>query len=282
MTAGIPRAIVIVAMDDEAAPFIERATAVGEPRSVGNAMIREITFAGLPVLLVRSGIGLVNAAGAATAAILATAQDRASSLPMVISAGTAGGVDESVAVGDVVIGGTYINIDADARAFGYELGQVPGMPPFYTASSEHLDALADGSWMPDLSVANLPAVTTPLGAADSGTLSTGSVPSGTASRGTVPSTIHVGLIVSSYSFVSEPRALVIRDQFSGALATDMESVAIAQTSFVHDRPFLSVRGISDLCGPVANADFLTHVDDAADRSAQVIAALLQRLLAPGY
>lgn len=268
MTAGTPRAIVIVAMDDEAAPFIERATAVGEPRSVGNAVIREITFAGHPVLLVRSGIGLVNAAGAATAAILATSAGSSSPAPLVISAGTAGGVGESVAVGDVVIGSTYINIDADARAFGYELGQVPGMPPSYTASDEHVDALADGSWMPDLSVANPPADPVAPGLAASGT-SPGPVP--------VPSTIHVGLIVSSYSFVSEPRALVIREQFSGALATDMESVAIAQTSFVHDRPFLSVRGISDLCGPVADADFLTHVDDAADRSALVVSAVLQRL-----
>ncbi|GAA1001897.1 5'-methylthioadenosine/S-adenosylhomocysteine nucleosidase [Subtercola frigoramans] len=267
--AASPRAVVIVAMDDEAAPFIERATAVGEPRSVGNAIIREITFAGVPVLLVRSGIGLVNAAGAATAAILATTQGPGSPVPVVISAGTAGGVGESVAVGDVVIGGTYINIDADARAFGYELGQVPGMPPSYSASPEHLDALADGSWMPALTIANFPADSNAPGAADSSTVS----------PETAPSTIHVGLIVSSYSFVSEPRALIIREQFAGALATDMESVAIAQTSFVHDRPFLSVRGISDLCGPVANADFLTHVDDAADRSAQVVAALLQYLLA---
>lgn len=253
-------AIVIVAMDDEAAPFIERATAVGEARTVGNAVHRDIVFAGRSVLLVRSGIGLVNAAGAATSAILATSGAHpAVSPPVVISAGTAGGIGEAVRVGDVVVGSTYINVDADARAFGYELGQVPGMPASYSAGPEHLAVIAEGRWMPGLSVA-----------AD---------PADPAGLGTVASTIHVGLIVSSYSFVSEPRALVIREQFSGALATDMESVAIAQTSFVHGRSFLSVRGISDLCGPVAGADFLTHVDDAADRSAEVVAALLKRLLA---
>jgi adenosylhomocysteine nucleosidase len=81
-------------------------------------------------------------------------------------------------------------------------------------------------------------------------------------------------MTTSYSFVTPARASAIRLALPGTLATDMESVAIAQTAWVHSRDFLSVRGISDLCGPLGADDFLTHVDDAAERSAVAVLALL--------
>lgn len=239
-------AVIIAAMPDEAQPFIDRSSEVGEPRRVGNATFWRVGLGGHPVLLVQSGIGLVNAAGAATAAILTTDGDAPSAI--VISVGTAGGVGAGVRVGDVVVGSEYINVDADARVFGYVLGQVPRMPALYTALPRHVDAVRL-------------APNEVLGAAG------------------LQASIHTGLIVSSYSFVTETRARLILDQFPAALATDMESVAIAQTCHVHGRPFLAVRGISDLCGPIAGTDFLSHVDDAAERSATVALALLDGLLA---
>src|SRR5690606_15487187 len=38
-------------------------------------------------------------------------------------------------VGDVVVGTDIVNVEADARAFGYVLGQVPGMPASYQADA---------------------------------------------------------------------------------------------------------------------------------------------------
>jgi len=236
-------AVVLVAMPDEEAPFLEAATTVGDPVTVGLAVHRYVEIEGRTVLLVRTGIGLVNAAGASTSAILATDRADGGVGPIVISAGTAGGVGEWVRVGDVVVGTDYINIDADARAFGYVLGQVPRMPASYSASSEAIEAFARSGHVDDVS----------------------------------PSTVHFGLIASSYSFVTPERALSIRAALPGTLATDMESVAIAQTSYVHGREFVSVRAVSDLCGPVAHSDFLTHVDDAAQRSADAVVALLREV-----
>lgn len=237
------RAVVLVAMPDEEEPFLARASAVSNPKSVGLAVHRTVEISGICVLLVRTGIGLVNAAGAATSAILATATGDSQPGPMLISAGTAGGVGESVRVGDLVIGSEHINIDADARAFGYVFGQVPRMPASYRGNEAAIEALTTSDF----------------------------------SRQFLPATVHTGLITSSYSFVTPARALAIRQAFPAVLATDMESVAIAQTSFTHDRRFLSVRGISDLCGPAAGTDFLTHVDDAAERSAGAVAVLLAQL-----
>jgi len=239
----MPSAVILVAMTDEEQPFLDRASSVSDPTTVGLAVQRTIELDGLQVLLVRTGIGLVNAAGATTSAILATQPEPGTPGSLLISAGTAGGVSDTIRVGDVVVGGEYINIDADARAFGYALGQVPRMPATYLGDDTAIKALAASDHANDLA----------------------------------PSSVHIGLLASSYAFVTVSRALSIREALPGVLATDMESVAIAQTSYVHGRPFVSVRGISDLCGPVAADDFLTHVDDAAERSARSVMALLGSL-----
>ena len=234
-------AIILVAMDEEAAPFLAEATAAAPPVTVGKARQYRLTLAGRQVLLVLSGIGLVNAAGAATSAILAARSDDAEATPLMISAGSAGGIGVQVQVGEVVVGSEYLNSDADARAFGYALGQVPGMPARYTGAPAALAGAESPTRMPDGSAL----------------------------------VVHRGLMVSNDAFVSVERAELLRALFPGVLATDMESVGAAQTCFAHNVPFVAVRGISDLCGPVD--DHLTHVDDAADRSAAVVLETLRRL-----
>jgi adenosylhomocysteine nucleosidase len=233
-------AIILVAMESEAAPFLAAATSVAPPVRVGQARQQRLTLAGREVLLVLSGIGLANAAGAATAAILTARAIDPDAAPLVISAGSAGGVGERVRVGDVVLGSEFVNTDADARAFGYELGQVPGMPARYRGAASALSAAATPIRMPDGSVI----------------------------------TVHTGLLVSNDKFVGVEHAQSLLQQFPGVLGTDMESVSAAQTCFAYGVPFVAVRGISDLCGP---EDHRTHVDDAADRSAIVVLETLRKL-----
>ena len=226
-------AVIVTAMADESAPFVDRADFVGEVSQVGHAVHRLLSFEGRGVLLVQCGIGLVNSATAAAVAISAT------STRVVISAGSAGGVGEDVRVGDVVVGSTYLYSGADARAFGYALGQVPGMPETYTGDQDLLDA-ALGADIPDLRVL-------------------------------------AGTMISGDAFIDASTVDSIRTAFPGALSTDMESAALAHTSHLYGVPFLSVRGISDLCGPAAGADFLTHIDDAAERSVRVVIGALQQV-----
>ncbi|MHA7268804.1 5'-methylthioadenosine/S-adenosylhomocysteine nucleosidase [Arthrobacter sp. HLT1-20] len=239
--------VIIAAMEEEITPFLERASSVAEPVRVGNAIHHTAVINGHLALLVQGGIGLVNAAGAATSALLLANKDQPGApQPLVISAGSAGGLGDSVRVGHVVIGTTIINADADARAFGYELGQVPGMPQSYPVPAFLLDAT---------------------------TLNT--------AAGGLVETVHHGLMVSSYSFVGHERSAVLKALFEHVLSTDMESSAIAQTCHVFNAPFLAIRGISDLCGPASDADFLTHVDDAAERSAEITTAVIAAWFAAG-
>jgi adenosylhomocysteine nucleosidase len=131
--------VIQVAMDEEAAPFLEAAAEASEPIRIGRAVHRGIVLGGRTVVLVVSGIGMVNAADAAAGAIHRYGPDVA-----LIAAGTAGGLASAVAVGDVIVGTEAVNVDADARAFGYVLGQTPGMPARYPADPVLLDAVADG------------------------------------------------------------------------------------------------------------------------------------------
>ncbi|WP_034225354.1 5'-methylthioadenosine/S-adenosylhomocysteine nucleosidase [Actinotalea ferrariae] len=234
------KAAVVVAMDDEAAPFLERASHVGDPVAVGGAVERTLVVEGRTLLLVRSGIGLVNAA-TAVAVVLATVRPR-----VVVSAGSAGGLGEGVRVGDVVVGERYVYSAADARAFGYALGQVPGMPETYAADDALVAAVA-----------------------------------GAAATAAADLVLRTGTVLSSDTFVDASRVPGLRSAFPEALSTDMESTALAHACFVHRTAFVSVRGISDLCGPAAEGDFLTHVDDAADRSARVVLAALAGAPLPG-
>ena len=245
MTAETPLsevdAVVVVAMDDEAAPFGRLADipppdggpgADGSAARVGAAEHTILPLGGRQVALVRSGIGFVNGADAVVGALL-----RYGTVP-VISAGSAGGLASSIEVGDVVVGRTYVNTGADATAFGYRLGQLPGMPAVYAADPGLLEA-----------------ATTAVGHEQK---------------------VLAGTIGSSEKFVTADLATTVRDTFDQILAVDMESAAIAQACHNHGAPFIAIRAVSDLCAP-DGSEFLTHIDDAATRSARVVTATLTHL-----
>ncbi|WP_243738395.1 5'-methylthioadenosine/S-adenosylhomocysteine nucleosidase [Cellulomonas shaoxiangyii] len=229
-------AVVVTAMGVEATPFLDRATSVGDETEVAGARRRLLHVGDSRVLLVTCGIGLVNSATAA-ALVLAEHTPR-----LVVSAGSAGGMGLQVRVGDVVVGASTVYAAADARVFGYALGQVPGMPARYDADPALLAAAA---------AAQAPGLT-----------------------------VRTGTILSSDVFVDAERVEPLRTAFPDALACDMESAALAQAAHLFGVPFLSVRGISDLCGPIAGVDFDAHVDDAAERSATVVLGVLDAALAP--
>jgi adenosylhomocysteine nucleosidase len=228
------RTIVVTAMADELGPLLERATEVGDETGIAGGFRRDAVLGGVPVVFVQSGVGMVN--GAITVAAVVSAEQAAGhTVDLVVSAGTAGGIGHGIVVGDVVVASECISGDADARAFGYVLGQVPRMPATYPSDPRVLEI----------------AVTLP---------------------GVIP-----GLILSSDTFVTPTRAEVMRLNFPGASGVDMESAAIAQTSFRFGLPFVSVRGISDGADESAASSFKENVVIAADRSADVVVSILESL-----
>ncbi|MDO4911076.1 MAG: 5'-methylthioadenosine/S-adenosylhomocysteine nucleosidase [Corynebacterium sp.] len=184
------------------------------------------------LLLIQSGIGLVAASSALAAALTRF------STPTVISGGTAGGLGRTVEVGDICISTQLAYTDVDATAFGYVRGQNPGQPErFHTPEALTQAARA---------------------AAESVRLE--------------GQQIHVSEMLAGNSFVTAHNVKDTREAFPEAISTDMESVALAQVCHAYGLDFISVRGVSDLCGPEAGQDFHMDCGLAATRSTNVILA----------
>ncbi|WP_099158585.1 5'-methylthioadenosine/S-adenosylhomocysteine nucleosidase [Virgibacillus ndiopensis] len=124
MTIGI-----IAAMDEEVAFLLENMTEKQETTVVGCLFV-EGMLQGKEVVLLKSGIGKVNAAMATTI------MHERFSPSHIINTGSAGGFAEDLEVGDVVISTQVVHHDVDVTAFDYAYGQVPGMPAMFAADTE--------------------------------------------------------------------------------------------------------------------------------------------------
>ncbi|MFX3624497.1 MAG: 5'-methylthioadenosine/S-adenosylhomocysteine nucleosidase [Ectobacillus sp.] len=107
-----------------------------ETETVAGCEFTKGTLLGHEVILLKSGIGKVNAAMSTTILLERYQPEK------VINTGSAGGFHHSLNVGDVVISTDVRHHDVDVTAFDYEYGQVPGMPAAFEADKE-LVALAE-------------------------------------------------------------------------------------------------------------------------------------------
>lgn len=94
---------------------------------------------GADVILLRSGIGKVNAAMSTSILLEKYRPD------FVVNTGSAGGFHPDLNVGDVVISSEVRHHDVDVTAFGYEYGQVPQLPPAFIANEELVKIAEDAA-----------------------------------------------------------------------------------------------------------------------------------------
>ncbi|AAU24361.1 MULTISPECIES: 5'-methylthioadenosine/S-adenosylhomocysteine nucleosidase [Bacillus] len=94
-------------------------------------------YEGKEVVLLKSGIGKVNAAMSTTILLDRFKPD------VVINTGSAGGFHHSLNVGDIVISTEVRHHDVDVTAFDYEYGQVPNLPAAYKADNALIQAAED-------------------------------------------------------------------------------------------------------------------------------------------
>lgn len=117
---------IIGAMEEEVILLKSKMTVTKE-WTEAKADFIEGTLDGIEVILVRSGIGKVNAA--ITTTLLLAKHD----IDLVINTGSAGGIGQGLKIGDVVVSSEMAYHDVDATVFGYVIGQVPQMPARYVA-----------------------------------------------------------------------------------------------------------------------------------------------------
>lgn len=223
---------IIGAMEEEVAILKGELQSL-EEINIAHVKFYKGTLKGKSVVLTQSGIGKVNVA--ISSALLINEFNPS----IIINTGSAGALDDKLNIGDVVVSETVGYHDADARAFGYVLGQLPDMPAVYNAD-QHLLAKAIDAIEAQQLVA------------------------------------HTGLIVSGDSFIgTNDQRLTIKRHFNQALAVEMEAGAIAQTCYQFDVPFIITRAISDKSNGEANVTFDEFLGEAAKSSSDMVRYLIE-------
>jgi adenosylhomocysteine nucleosidase len=203
------------------------------------------TLEGQDVVLLRCGIGKVNAAVGCALLIRGYAPE------LVINTGSAGGInplnEPSLSFGDVIISDGLLYHDVDVTAFGYAPGQLPGQPPVFPVS-------------PDLVRAAERAVDELKG------------------EGVLPGGLnHVrGIIASGDVFMHEPERIEkLRKTFPQVRAVEMEGAAIAHACALFKVPAIIIRALSDIAGvesPVTSSEFLPV---AAKNSSEIVRRIVK-------
>lgn len=223
---------IIVAMEEEIKRLTEEIVST-DVRKIAKQTFYDGKIASQPVTVVQAGIGKVNAT-IATALLIETFE-----VDVVINTGSAGGIGEGLAIGDLVIATSLAYNDADNRGFGYTYGQIPQMAAEFIADESLGQRIEKAA--------------TPLGWP-----------------------IQRGLIVSGDSFISETDKInEIKGYFPKALVTEMEGAAVAQTCTQFEVPFAVIRAVSDTADEEATVNFDEFVLLAGQRSAELVLALIE-------
>lgn len=194
------------------------------------------TLLGQPVVLVRSGIGKVNAA--ACTQILFDCYG----VELVMNTGIAGSLRNEINIGDIVVATDALQHDVEAVAFGYAPGVIPQMECSAFPADEKLRELAVlvcREALPDIG-------------------------------------IHCGRVLSGDQFIaSREKKEQLVELFSG-YCTEMEGAAIAQVAYLNKVPYMIIRAISDKADDSAQMDYGEFERQAIDHMVKLVTGMLQR------
>ncbi len=192
---------------------------------------------GTDVVVVRSGIGKVNAA--LCVQILADLFG----VTHVINTGIAGSLNAALDIGDILISEDAVQHDVNATVFGYPLGKIPGMD---------VVAFQADKDMAELALKTCAQVNPDIHA-------------------------RLGRVVSGDQFICDKavKEHLIRE-FHGDCA-EMEGASIAHGAYLNGIPFLVIRAISDKADGSAEMDYPTFEREAALHSARLVEAMVEQI-----
>ena len=193
---------IIFAMDEEIDAF-KKYISIQNEYDIFDLHFYEGIIENVDCILVTSGVGKVNAARTTQILIDNYGVD------LIINVGVAGGVSESLKVGDIVVGEKLVQHDFDITAFNHEKGYIPKVG-IYINSDEYLIKLS-------------------CDVLDDNNIN-----------------YQKGVIASGDIFCTEEAmSMKIAKKFN-ALCVEMEGASIAQVCFLSHIPFIVIRSISDV------------------------------------
>ena len=231
MTIGI-----IGAMEEEVA-VLKQEMNIEETVDYASMRFCKGTLCGKNVVIVRSGIGKVNAAICAQVLV-----DRFN-VDILINTGIAGSLDAAIDIGDMVISTDLVEHDMDATIFGDPLGQVPRMDTFsFPAAASLIEkaVAANEEANPDIKT-------------------------------------FTGRIVSGDQFVSSAEVKEKLVKNFGGKCTEMEGAAIAHAAYLNKISCVIIRAISDKADNSATMDYPTFEKKAIEHSVRLVRNLLSRI-----
>ncbi|HIZ78440.1 MAG TPA: 5'-methylthioadenosine/adenosylhomocysteine nucleosidase [Candidatus Lachnoclostridium stercorigallinarum] len=227
---------IIGAMDQEVAEIKNQMTDVRIERAAAMDFYRG-KLRGKDVVVVRSGVGKVNAA--VCTQILA---DRYG-VDAVVNTGIAGSLRNEINIGDIVLATDAVQHDMDATCFDYPAGKIPQMDVYEFKADEKLRELAkecSKEVIPDVGV-------------------------------------FEGRVLSGDQFVSSREKKNWLTETFGGYCTEMEGAAIAQAAYLNGIPFLVIRSISDKADDSADMDYKTFEMKAVENSVKLMIAMAEKL-----
>ena len=192
---------------------------------------------GKKVVVVRSGIGKVNAA------ICAQVLADKFNVDVLINTGIAGSLDAAIDIGDMVISTDLVEHDMDASIFGDPVGQIPRMDTFsFPADAELVKKAvqANTEANPDIKT-------------------------------------FTGRIVSGDQFVSSSEVKDKLVSLFDAKCTEMEGAAIAHVAYLNKISCVIIRAISDKADNSASMDYPSFEKKAIAHSLNLVRNLLPRI-----
>lgn len=227
--------VIIGAMEIEVNRIKEQMEDVSVTDKAGMSFF-EGKWNGNDVVVVRSGIGKVNAAVCAQILVDTFHADA------IINTGIAGSLKNEINIGDIVLSTDAIQHDMDAQGFGYAPGVIPQMEVSDFQADEKLIELAKkccAEVCPDIQV-------------------------------------FTGRVVSGDQFISDKKKKEwLSSQFEG-LCAEMEGAAIAQAAYLNHVPFLIIRAISDKADDSATMDYPEFEAMAAENSVKLLADIVRQ------
>ena len=157
---------------------------------------------------------------------------------LIINTGVGGAIDERLEIGDIAVSDFVVQHDMDTTALGDPIGLISGINVVRIAADEKTaDEL--------LAAANEAGARAVL-----------------------------GTVASGDKFISGVSAKKnISDTF-GAAVCEMEGAAIGQVCYVNNIPFCIIRAVSDKADGTSGVDYMTFVDGAAKKNANIVLAYL--------
>lgn len=227
---------IIGAMEEEVEALKEEMQ-TEEVKEIAGMVFVKGTLCGRKAVVVRSGIGKVNAALCAQILALEFGVD------VLINTGIAGSLDARIDIGDIVISTDALYHDMDATKFGDPLGQVPRMDVFSFAADPALVALAkeaNEEANPDIHT-------------------------------------FTGRVVSGDQFVSDSEVKARIKQNFDPLCTEMEGAGIAHAAYLNHISYVIIRAISDKADNSATMDYPAFEKQAILHGVRLVKALLPKI-----